>query len=311
MARLPVLLAVIALARGAEADDGAPPRTPDASLGDMLRGPFQSSRLFSMPTADVVGAYILSLSGDGSLLQQPGLLTSAGVIAIGFGDIMQLEYRHTEAISVTGVNAPVPAIGVQLKIPLPDRPGWPAVGVALRLGVSRQEQFGATTVDEKVTDGYLVVRERIPGVRWLTLHAGARLSYASITLGGDRSYAMGSPKQLLLPTAGIEVAMNREARLVAEVSAAPRFRWDGATDPTSTASPSIGYGVIARAGLRWAVVPAVTLDATLGYQTELASAADTDTGPRDVVRAWDIRLGAEVFVPWGALACRAFRVFCD
>jgi hypothetical protein len=32
---------------------------------------------------------------------------------------------------------------------------------------------------------------------------------------------------------------------------------------------------------------------------------------RDVVQQWDIRLGAEVFVPWGALACRAAGVFCD
>ena len=31
----------------------------------------------------------------------------------------------------------------------------------------------------------------------------------------------------------------------------------------------------------------------------------------DAVVQWDIRLGAEVFVPWGALACRAAGVFCD
>jgi hypothetical protein len=26
---------------------------------------------------------------------------------------------------------------------------------------------------------------------------------------------------------------------------------------------------------------------------------------------WDIRLGAEVFIPWGALACRATGAFCE
>src|SRR5205085_9580640 len=99
----------------AEPDDDAPvPRTRDATLGEIFRGPFRSSRLYAMPTADVVGAYVLSVSGEGSLLQQPGLLTAAGVLAIGFGDIAQLEYRHTAAISVTGVDAPVPAVGVQL-----------------------------------------------------------------------------------------------------------------------------------------------------------------------------------------------------
>ena len=77
--------------------DAAPPRRRDASVGTILGGPFRSSRLFAMPVADVVGAFQLSLSGDASLLQEPGILTSAGVAAIGFGDVAQIEYRHTSA----------------------------------------------------------------------------------------------------------------------------------------------------------------------------------------------------------------------
>src|SRR5687768_10832062 len=79
---------------------------------------YRSPRLFAMPAADVVGAYRLSLSADGSLLQETGILSFAGVVAIGFGDIAQLEYRHTSAISIEGTTAPVPAIGVQAKLPL-------------------------------------------------------------------------------------------------------------------------------------------------------------------------------------------------
>ena len=109
------LLALMLLPRTAGADpepeaNRAPERKterdPDATITEIFRGPFHSSRLFAMPTADVIGAYMFSVSLDGSLLQQPGVLTSAGVIAAGFGDIAQLEYRHTEAISVTDVNAP-------------------------------------------------------------------------------------------------------------------------------------------------------------------------------------------------------------
>src|SRR6185503_15315898 len=76
---------------------GAPPaladqtlRRRDATLVDLLRLPYRSSRLFAMPIADVVGAYQLTLSGDGSLLQETGVLSFAGVIAIGFGDLAQL-----------------------------------------------------------------------------------------------------------------------------------------------------------------------------------------------------------------------------
>ena len=51
------------------------------------------------------------------------------------------------------------------------------------------------------------------------------------------------------------------------------------------------------------------IDGSIGYQLEVANAAPA-TGP-DAVVQWDIRLGAEVFVPWGARACRAAGVFCD
>src|SRR5882672_2124273 len=129
---------------------GEVPRTPDTSLGRMFRGPFRSARLFAMPTTDVIGAYILTLSGEGSLLQKPGVLTSAGVLAVGFGDIAQLEYRHTGAIGITGLNAPVPAIGVQLKLPIPEHSGIPAIGIAFRLGVPRSETLDGMVVTETV-----------------------------------------------------------------------------------------------------------------------------------------------------------------
>lgn len=267
-------------------------------------GPFSSSRLFSMPTADVIGAYIVSLSGDGSLLQAPGRLTSSAVVAIGFGDLAQLEYRETGAISVTGVDAPVPAAGVQVKLPIPERAYVPALGLALRVGVARRERFGATAVDETVHDLYVVARERLGA---LVLHGGVRVSSAHIALSGDRSF--DAQRTLYLPTAGLEIVMNREARLVGEATAAPQFHWRGAMVPGATDDPSIRYGLLARLGVRWALAPAITIDATLGYQLETDAAQGE--GPRDVVGSWDIRLGAEVFVPWGALACRTTGAFCD
>ena len=282
-----------------------PKRDPDASVAAMFHGPFQSSRLFAMPTADVIGAYMLSLSGDGSLLQQPGVLTSAGVLAIGFGDIAQLEYRHTAAISVTGVNAPVPAVGVQLRIPIPEHAFLPAVGLAVRIGVPRDERFGSTTIEEKVTDFYFVARERV--APWLVLHGGVRVSPSSLTITGDPALPDGVLKRTLaLPTGGIELAMNDDARLVGEVAAVPQFMWMANGDE----APSIGYGMLARLGLRWRLLPSVIFDGSLGYQLETAD-APAGGGPRDIVQQWDIRLGAEVFVPWGALACRALGAFCD
>ncbi|HEY5937662.1 MAG TPA: hypothetical protein VIU61_23605, partial [Kofleriaceae bacterium] len=90
-----------------------------------------------------------------------------------------------------------------------------------------------------------------------------------------------------------------------EIALAPQFMWD----PAGAADPVIDYGLLGRFGFRWAIVPSFTLDGSIGYQVDVASAAPDD-GPSAIVQ-WDIRLGAEVFVPWGALACRAAGVFCD
>ncbi len=282
-----------------------PLRTRDASMGKIFRGPFQSSRLFAMPIADVVGAYVMSLSGDGSLLQQTGLLTSAGALAIGFGDIAQLEYRHTSAISIDSVHAPVPAVGVQIKVPLPDRSWIPAFGVAFRLGVPREEYFAGTTVTETVTDLYIVGRLRFDSWPWLRLHGGTRISSAKIALSGAQTFE-AEPRTLALPTAGYEIAMNPTAKIVGEIALAPQFRWE----PGSGDDPTIDYGLLGRLGLRWAVIPSLIIDGSIGYQLEVAKTSAPADG-LDAVVQWDIRLGAEVFVPWGALACRAAGVFCD
>jgi len=288
-------------------------RTRNTSLGRIFRGPFQSSRLYTMPSADVVGPYMLSLSGDGSLLQDVGILTSAGVAAVGFGDIAQLEYRHSSAISVTGINAPLPAVGVQFHVPIPEYPNVPAFGVAFRLGVPRNEQFGDVGVDERVHDLFLVGRLRFEAARWLTLHGGVRISASTIDVSGGQTFDSDPDtgncatcrRTLYLPTGAYELQMNPTAKIVGEIALAPRFTFV----PGAPAAPEIGYGLLGRLGMRWNLLPSVIIDGSIGYQLDVKTNAP-DEGPGAIV-TWDIRLGAEVFVPWGALACRAAGVFCD
>ncbi len=279
----------------------APARRRDATWTEITDGPFQSSRLFAMPIADVVGAYQASVSGDGSLLQETGILSFAGVVAVGFGDIAQLEYRHTTAISIEGTSAPVPAVGVQLKLPLRERRWVPAWAVAFRLGVPRREEFGPVEVDETVTDLYLVGRLRL-GDR-ATLHGGARVSKATIAIGGDRM--LEADRNLLLPTFGAELVMNPQARLVTEIALAPQFRYD----PEAGDDPRIDHGLLGRLGMRWFVHPMLSIDGSVGYQLEVARARAAD-GLSSIVQ-WDIRLGGELFIPWGAVVCRATGAFCD
>ncbi len=282
------------------------PRRPDATWREVTAGPFPSPRLFEMPVADTVGAYVLSISYDGSLLQEPGVLSSAGVLALGVGDIAQLEYRHTSAISVERTSAPLPAVGIQIAAPLPERSPWPTIAGAFRLGVPRNEEIGGFDIEESVTDLYLVAAWQLPGkLRTLTAHAGLRLSRATIEVSGGPE-AENESDRLLLPAGGLEWRASESARLIAEVGMVPRFRFD--VDQPERA-PSIGNGLQGRVGVRWQIHPILSIDASLGYHVDVA--ATDDPSGRDAVLDWDIRLGGELFVPWGAIACRSLQIFCE
>jgi hypothetical protein len=284
-----------------------PVREKDASWEEIFSGPFRTSRLFAMPTAEVIGAYQLSISGDGSLLQERGVLSSAGVLAIGFGDIAQLEYRHTGVIGAGRGSAPIPAIGVQLKVPLPERRGLPAFAVALRLGVNRTEQVAGVDIDEKVTDLYFVGRLELWGpLERFALHGGLRVSPAQMIVGGDD---MKIKRTLWLPAGGWNVRLNDRTRFVGEAALVPLFRVD--PDMPMTGNAQIKQGVLGRLGVRWYALPWMTFDASVGYQLEVARISGArNTDPTSVVE-WDIRLGGEIFLPWGAIACRGLGVFCD
>jgi hypothetical protein len=97
--------------------------------------------------------------------------------------------------------------------------------------------------------------------------------------------------------------MNPTAKIIGEIALAPQFQWMPAID----ARPTIGRGLLGRFGMRWRILPAIILDGSIGYQVDDAA----PTEGFDAVVTWDIRLGAEMFVPWGALACRATGVFCE
>jgi hypothetical protein len=296
------LAALAAAAPPAHADPTL--RRRDTTILELLRLPYRSSRLFAMPIADVVGAYQITISGDGSLLQETGVLSFAGVVALGFGDLAQLEYRHTAAISVEHTTAPVPALGVQFKAPIPEGRRLPGVALAFRFGLPRTETFGMTKVEERVTDLYLVGRLALWGwAEGVSLHGGVRVSQARLDVSGDQD--LSAKKYVVLPTFGVDIKATRTAHLVFEGGLVPQFK----LDVEAGAAPAIGRGLLGRIGVRWFIVPALSIDGSVGYQIETAEARAA-AGIDDVVQ-WDIRLGVELFVPWGALACKGLGIFCQ
>ena len=105
---------------------------------------------------------------------------------------------------------------------------------------------------------------------------------------------------------GWEVQMTPQTRLAGELALVPSFAPETAEHPSR-----IGTKPFGRLGVRWAIHPAFVIDASLGYRIEVARFMDDPTGGLGSLVEWDIRLGAELFVPWGALLCRAGGVFCE
>ena len=279
------------------------PRRPDATWREIFSGPFPSSRLFTMPTADVVGAYQISLSGDASLLSENNVLSTSSVVAIGFGDIAQLEYRSSTAVT-TLEETPIrlPSLGVQLKIPYRAPRFVPELALALRFGIPRSEISGVIEHEEQATDLYVV--GRLPLGR-LTLHGGVRATQAEITSQGE-----GAPENfeslLFLPAAGVEFQVTRETIIAAEVARVPLF------DPGDSNRPSdIAGGIFARAGARWRILPWLVMDASVGYRIEVERLDPSVGGMANALVDWDMRLGGEIFLPWGAVLCRRARMFCE
>ncbi len=306
--RAVVIASLLVVCAGvARADNERPVRKRDASVRQVLRGPFGSSHLFAMPTTDVVGAYILSIAGEGSLLSESDTFSGAGVAAIGFGDVAQLEYRLSAAFSNLGESdVLLPSLGVQFQIPLRERAYVPAFAVALRLGFARVDELDDGTkvhrFDEKVNDLYVVGRLHLWGpFRRFTLHGGLRVGAASI-----RNDDVEKKKTLWLPAGGWDVQMTPQTKLAGELALVPVF--SPGINGVESRFETKPFG---RLGIRWAIHPAFILDASLGYRIEVAKFDQKPTGGLDELIEWDIRLGAEVFVPWGALLCRARGALCE
>lgn len=264
-------------------------------------GPFTSQRLFTLPTADVVGAYEASLSSDASLLTEPDLLSLTSIAAIGFGDVAQLEFRSMKALEEgRRVNIVVPAVGVQAIVPLKTRKYVPRFGAALRIGIPQDIERDGIAFTHRVTDGYLVASLRLWGaLRAMQLHAGLRIAEVRV------DEEQGTTRALRwLPAFGLDLAATPTTRFAAELVATPnvRFRDD-------RAATSIGTGLLFRAGVRWNLASWLVLDTSVGAGLEVARRRSVAGGTQDLL-TWDIRLGGEIFLPWGKLACRSLHVFC-
>ncbi|MEZ4362002.1 MAG: hypothetical protein R3B48_17560 [Kofleriaceae bacterium] len=298
-----VLFLLLGLAGTADAEEVLV-RRPDASWREIFRGPFGVSQLFAMPTANVVGAYQLRLYGDASLLSERDVLSTSSVAALGFGDLAQLEYRQSAAISHRSRELfGLPSLGVQFEVPLRERRYVPRFGLALRFGLPHEDVDRPNlSFDERATDLYLVTSLVLSRVE---LHVGTRISAASIEpTSADGGQAV--KETLILPAVGLGWGISAHTSILVEASMIPRFEL-----PTDADAGAIGADPYGRAGVRWFALPWLTLDASVGYHVEIERRDRAPNTSGSALVDWDIRLGGELAIPWGAVVCRSVGVFCS
>jgi hypothetical protein len=245
------------------------------------------------------------MRGDGSLVKEPGVLSFAGLIAIGIGDLAQLEYRHTGAISSDGRTTPLPAAGMQIKLPFPKRWRVPQLGVALRIGVPHEDSTGKIPILQKVSDLYFVSSLRLPGnLSAIQFHGGARISSveANIEQNGASVDSLKTRETLILPSIAWSIQMNPTSRIIGEAEWVPRF-----IVRDSTTHATVETGILGRLGINWRLNQYFSMNASIGYTLDSPSTIASEG--IELVN-WDIRLGGEFFLPWRVPLCRGLSILC-
>ena len=137
------------------------------------------------------------------------------------------------------------------------------------------------------------------------LHGGVRISAAAIDSEGE-----GAPEDaeqtLFLPAGGIEVQVTRQTHIAAELAQVPLFAPGDASRPSD-----VRGGMFGRGGIRWRVAPWLVMDASVGYRIEVERLEMSVDSMANALVDWDIRLGGEIFIPWGAVLCRSSGRFCE
>ncbi len=296
MPRLVSTMVLLLAATNAHGDSGLDAtkesRSPSDSWSEVFTQRYISTHLFSMPTASVVGAYKGSFRTDGSLLSRPSALSLFGVVAVGVGEIAQVEYRKTEGV-VSGQQTSVdlPSAGLQLRLPYRHR-YVPDTALAIRVGIPIEI---SSTQKTRSIDLYFVASQAVGPFR---LHGGLKTSFAAIETGTKTT-----KETLLLPTAGIEWDSSSQATLVAEIGAIPKF-----FPQSDTLEARIDKAMLLRAGARWRIADWLSIDGSFGYHVQ---EGDSRQSSPSKLTDWDIRMGAELHVPWGGVMCKTFHLFCN
>jgi len=275
-------------------------------------------RLFSVPTARVLGSMDIRLTGGGAF----GVATDQsflGKVGIGLGNIAEVEFSTVGMVTnMTRGSTVFPTSAFKLMLIPENRWHIPTLAVAMRSSANWQDvrsdkrvleanglgsfndeaskQVSRIDYDTRFTTVYAVTTVRL----WfLSLHAGASLTDVRVKELSVDYYILDphsepeeKQKNLIGGFAGFDIESNSRTKLMFEVRTVSNYEYN-----TETRKIDVTEAYLAIGGVRFFFWRWLSTDVGVWYQSTFKGIADMQ-----------IKMSLNVFIPGGSIGNK-FRLF--
>jgi hypothetical protein len=269
-----------------------------------MKSASQPSRLFSIPSADILKSMEISVSGGGAFGVEGGKTLLRNFI-IGLGSIAEVEFTSSGMTNrLTGKSESLPTSSFKVSlIPERYRDHWyiPDIAVQLRSASwqslegnnnALQSEYKAYSaymngnlhaidqVQKRFSILYMIMGKRIPGFGSLQLGISqtdvrTKGGYQTIYLPYQLEYTTDEipemKKSFLSPMGGFEIIANQNTHLMAEIQAIPLFDYDFKQEKVT-----ISQTWLSVAGVRFFILEWLSLDTGIKYQSDFKGIADAE-----------------------------------
>ncbi|MFH1852709.1 MAG: hypothetical protein ABIA75_10220 [Candidatus Neomarinimicrobiota bacterium] len=266
-------------------------------------------RLFTVPTADVLGSLDISLVGGGAFGVAIGR-SFLGTVGIGLGDLAEIEFSTVDLVNNISSGATVFPTSAFKLVLIPEKVRYlPKITVAFRSSSNWQNVYSDESVlkadadlcasgvsqigyDTRFTTMHAVASQRLRGSGW---HAGVSLTDVRVKELAVNYYIEDSvldpnEKQVNLPGLffGFDIESNPQTTLMFEAKTVSSYQYNVDTQIIDVINAYMAVG-----GVRFFFTPWFSTDTGVWYHSSFRGIADLQ-----------IKIGVNLFIPTGHMSLR-------
>jgi len=240
--------------------------------------PMDVSRLFTIPTANVLGSFRADLNGGGtfSAEKERGFL---GRAAVGLGDVAEVEFSTLSILnSLKARSSGFPTTALKMRI-FGERARRPAVACMLRGTTGWREldsdrspiDFYRASYDTRLTRLHVIGSKTIAstsvhlGIGWVDVRVKGPSTSGGEVQSGE------SQTNLFAPFAGFAVQVNPLTLIMGEIETSPRYKFPAGSE---FSHPEVERAWSAVLGVRFFFTDWLATDAGAGYRSDFDGIAD-------------------------------------